>query len=125
MAAKSPEEVDAQFERCLNAGDVDGVVALYEPQATFVGQEGPPAIGHAAIRAAVAAFAAMKPKLKMGGTKIVPATANLAVSYNDWSMTATGPDGAPLALSGKATEIVRRQPDGSWLFVLDDPNMRG
>jgi ketosteroid isomerase-like protein len=40
MAAKTPEDVDRLFEERVNAGDVDGVLALYEPGATLVMPEG-------------------------------------------------------------------------------------
>jgi uncharacterized protein (TIGR02246 family) len=100
------------------------VVALYESQATFVPQDGHPITGTAAIRAAIASFAAMRPKLTMHIAKTVAFGPDLAVIYNDWTMTARSPDGSPVEGSGKAIEIVRRQEDGSWLFVLDDPFAR-
>ena len=40
MAARSPEEIDRIFERELNAGNLDGVVALYEPTAAFTVEPG-------------------------------------------------------------------------------------
>jgi uncharacterized protein (TIGR02246 family) len=125
MTARAPEDVDRLFAENLNSGNVDGVVALYEPRATFVPQDGPPVNGAAQIRAAIASFAAMKPALAMNVTKTVRAGEDLAVLYNDWTMTIAGPDGKPLEMSGRAIEIVRRQADGSWLFALDDPFARG
>jgi len=47
---------------------------------------------------------------------------DLAVLYNDWSLRA---DGKPAELVGKAMEVVRRQPDGTWLFAVDAPFARG
>ena len=47
---------------------------------------------------------------------MITAGDDLAVLYNDWTITASG-----LSLSGKAIEVVRRQPDGTWKFVIDDP----
>ena len=67
----------------------------------------------------------MRPALRMNVKTVVRSGDDLAVLYNDWSMSARGPDGGPLELTGKALEIVRRQPDGSWLFVVDDPWARG
>jgi len=49
----------------------------------------------------------------------------LAVLYNEWSGSMKGPDGQLMALAGKATEVVRRQADGTWRFIVDDPRMRG
>ena len=34
MAARTPDEIDRLFAQALNAGDLDGLVALYEPQAS-------------------------------------------------------------------------------------------
>jgi uncharacterized protein (TIGR02246 family) len=124
MNAQTPEDCDRLFGERMNAGDVEGVVALYETDATFVPREGPPVSGTAAIRAAIAGFAATRPRLEMRVTKTVTA-GDVAVLYNDWSMRATGPDGTPLATSGKALEVVRRQADGTWRFVVDDPFARG
>lgn len=33
----------------------------------------------------------------------------------------TGPDSKPMAMSGKSTDILRRQPDGRRLIVVDNP----
>ncbi len=50
----------------------------------------------------------------------------LAVVYGEWSLTGgTDPDGNPVNLEGRSTEAMRRQPDGSWLDVVDDPFSRG
>lgn len=125
MSARTPEDVDRLFAEHMNAGNVDGVVGLYEPQATFIPQTGALVTGAAAVREAIAGFAAMKPKLKMHITKTAKAGNDLAVLYNDWTATGVGPDGKSVDMKGRAIEIVRRQADGSWLFVLDDPFARG
>ncbi len=121
MSARSPEDCDRMFEQRANAADLDGLVALYEPRGAFVPQQGEAVTGTAAIREALAGLVAMKPKLKMGIKKVVTAGDDLAVVYNDWSLSAVGPDGTALDMVGKAIEIVRRQPDGTWRFVVDDP----
>jgi uncharacterized protein (TIGR02246 family) len=124
MPARTPEECDALFARYVNAGDVDAVVALYEPGASLVQQDRGTASGHGAIREALAGFAEMQPTLRMNVKQVVRAGEDLAVLYNDWTMSAKGPDG-PQELAGKAIEIVRRQPDGTWRFAVDDPWARG
>jgi uncharacterized protein (TIGR02246 family) len=116
MPAHTPEECDHMFEERINAGDLDGLVALYESDATFVPQEGDALHGTAAIRAALAGFVAMKPTLKMKITRVIPVGKDLAMIYNDWTMTAGGQNG-----SGKAIELMRRQADGTWRFALDAP----
>jgi uncharacterized protein (TIGR02246 family) len=125
MPAHTAEGCDALFAQYLNAGDLDGLVALYEPCASLVQQSGTPASGTAAIRAGLAGFVAMQPRITMNVIRVVRSGDDLAVLYNDWSLSAKGPDGNPIALTGKAIEIVRRQKDGTWLFAVDDPFARG
>jgi len=125
MAATTPAQCDELFARYLNAGNVEGVVSLYEPRASLVMETASPAQGTEAIRAAITQFAALRPTLTMNVVRVVRAGDDLAVLYNDWRLSGTRPDGSRLEDSGKAIEIVRRQPDGSWRFAIDDPRARG
>lgn len=125
MPARTPEDVDRLFAEGLNASNVEAVVALYEPTGVLIPEPGKMARGTAEIRTAITDFAAMKPKLTMGVKQVVRSGDDLAVVYNDWHMTAKGPDGQAVELSGRAIEIVRRQADGTWLFALDDAYARG
>ena len=38
-----------------------------------------------------------------------------------WSFDGTGPDGEPVHLSSKNADVLRRQADGTWHFVIDNP----
>ena len=124
MAAKNPEDVERLFEERVNAGDLEGVLALYEPGATLVRPEGD-VTGAAAVRAFWSQLLAAKPRVQTQVTKVVRVGDDLAVLYNEWSGSMRGPDGQATALAGKATEVVRRQADGTWRFIVDDPRMRG
>ena len=53
--------------------------------------------------------------------RVVTAGEDLALVYNEWSMSAKGRDGKPIVRTGKAVEVVRRQADGTWRFAIDDP----
>jgi uncharacterized protein (TIGR02246 family) len=124
MPARTPEDCDRLFGEYMNAADVDRVAALYEAEATLVLEGGTAAVGAAAIREALATFATMRPRLRMHVVKVVQAGPDLAVLYNDWTLTAVQPDGSPLEDAGGAIEVVRRQPDGTWRFAVDDPRAR-
>jgi uncharacterized protein (TIGR02246 family) len=124
MIARTPEDVDRLFGERVNACDVEGIVALYEPGATLVTPEAGPLVGHDAIREYLSPLPAMRPQIDMGVARVVQVTDDLAVVHHDFRLTLTGPDGSPMEIAGKATEIVRRQSDGSWRFLLDDPHMR-
>jgi ketosteroid isomerase-like protein len=56
MAATEPEQMHGTFEEAFNAGDIDALMELYEPDATLVPQPGALAEGTAAIRESLAWF---------------------------------------------------------------------
>ena len=125
LPARAPEDCDRLFSERVNAGDVEGVVALYEERGSFVQRDGSVATGRPEIRKAIARLIAARPFLRSDVARVVTAGENLAVLYNDWSLSAKGRDGDPIERSGKALEVVRKQPDGTWLFAIDDPYARG
>ena len=125
MAARTPEDINRLLAEAMAVGDVDAVVALYEPGGVLVSAEGVPTTGVAAIRAALARLAAMRPQLTMNVRRVVRTADDLAVAYNDWKLAAVDPNGREVTMAGRAIEVSRRQPDGSWLFAVDDPFARG
>lgn len=126
MAAKTPIEVDQLFAKALEAGDLEAIVALYEPQAVVPGQSGqPPAVGLDQIREAMRPFIELKPTNVVLAATVVAELDGVAILYDDWRGTGHAPDGSEAPLEGKAIEVVRRQADGSWKFIFDDPNARG
>lgn len=125
MPARTPEDCDRLFEDYVNAGDVEAVVALYEERGSLAQRDGAVATGHAAIRGVITRLVAIRAALRNDVVRVVEAGEELALLYNDWSMSARGRDGNPIQTAGKAIEVVRRQPDGTWRFAIDDPYARG
>ncbi len=117
MPARNPEDVGRLIVEAINNGDVEAVIALYEPGAVFLTQSGDLRSGTDAIRQQMAPFADMKPDFKINVDKVV-SSGDIALMYNTWSMSNS-------QLSGRAIEVARRQPDGTWLYVVDDPNTLG
>lgn len=122
MPAHKPEECDILIEQALKDKDLDAAVALYEPNATLVLDAGEVAIGKAAIREALKGFFAFDEVcFTREITAIQNSAGDLALLRGAWRATSTGPDGKPVTITGNNVEVVRRQPDGTWLFVIDNP----
>lgn len=121
MAAREPGQVQQEFVKAFNAGNVDALLALYEPGASFVPQPGKVVTGTDAIRDALGGFLALKGTIALTRQIVVPA-AELALLHGEWSLRGTGPDGKPVEMSMRSSEVVRRQPDGTWRYVVDNPN---
>ena len=120
MDAQSPAEVDAVFVKALNAGDLETMVGLYEPAAALTPSPGKTVVGTAAIREALAGFLAMKPTMRLT-CRVLGQSGDLALVTGRWELEGTGPDGKAVALKGQSVEVVRRQADGRWRFVVDNP----
>ena len=120
MPARTPEDTDRLFVEALNSGRIDDLVALYEPSATLMPSPGKLVNGSAAIRDALAQFIMAKPKMSLSA-KLVAQSGDLAVLTAKWELSMTGQDGKPAQMTGQSMEVVRRQSDGRWLFVIDLP----
>jgi uncharacterized protein (TIGR02246 family) len=120
MPAQKPEECDLLIAEYINAGNLDAAVDLYEPGATFLAGPGKTITGQAAIREALEGMLAGKPRLTMK-VPIVLQNGDLALLVSDYTAVMTGADGKPATIAARGTEVVRRQADGTWRFVIDNP----
>jgi ketosteroid isomerase-like protein len=105
--ARDPQDLERLLVSRERAGDVDGMVALYEPDAVLDDGRGRLMMGREAIRAFYAGVVATGRKYDFGDQRP-------AIISGDLALTSTrSPDGSVTA------EIARRQADGTWLWVID------
>ena len=117
MAATEAEQVIGRFCELFNAGDLDGLVGeLYEDDAVFIPPDSGPVSGKAAIAEVLKGF------LALGGTLSIVATTTMsngdaALTHSRWRLDIPG--GEPMEHT--SAELVRRQPDGTWKYAVDNP----
>jgi hypothetical protein len=105
--ARDPQDLERLLVARQHAGDVEGMVALYEPQAVVDCGDGTVLRGMNAIRAYFAGTVA-------GGRKFALGEQRPAVIGGDLALTSTRlPDGTVTA------EVARRQADGTWRWIID------
>jgi ketosteroid isomerase-like protein len=109
--ATRPEELSRLIAERLNAGDVEGLVALYEPDAVLALPDGQLATGAEQIRKAYQRLVADKPIFAPGTQRPTLRCADLALTSSR------------LANGVITAEVARRQSDGTWLWVLDKPDV--
>jgi uncharacterized protein (TIGR02246 family) len=120
MPATEPEQIHGLFEQAFNDGDIEALMALYEPDAALVPQPGVTAEGGDAIRDALRWFLDRRGRIALE-TKLVVRVGDLAYLANRWSLSGgTMPDGSPAELGATTAEVARRQADGTWLYVIDN-----
>jgi uncharacterized protein (TIGR02246 family) len=108
--ASEPEDLARLFVARANAGDAEGMAELYEPDAVLGYPPGQITVGRDAIRAVYEQLVAMN--LHFEVEEPLP-----TLRSGDLALTATRPKDN----TGGRAQVVRRQPDGSWLRVLDRP----
>ncbi|MFN0192034.1 MAG: YybH family protein [Aestuariivirga sp.] len=104
----------------VSAQDIEGVLATYEPGAVLVGQPGKPAMGTPALREAFKYFLALEPKIAITNQEVHQA-GDIALHSYTWKMSGKAPDGTAVEQSGLSVIVLRKQPDGRWLMVIDNP----
>lgn len=115
-----PEEFLNSYVEKFNAGNLSSLIDMYETDAYFVVQPGQAIYGLKNIRQSLQDFIAMNGNLE-SQVKGVIQTSNLALAITIWSFKGTGPDGKPVNISGRATDLLRQRSDGSWRVVIDNP----
>jgi len=119
MAAKTPLEVLEGIASIFPTGNIDKLLTLYDPDAVFVAEPGKIVKGLEAIREGLGNMLALnldfdlRPKkvLEMGDTALV---------ISQWTMKV--PASGEVVVSGKSSDVVRRQEDGSWVLIIDNPH---
>lgn len=108
--AATPEDLTRLFVERSNEGDAAGVAELYEEQAVMAYPPGNMTVGRDAIRALWEKVLANAPHFEQE-------TPLPTLISGDIALTSTPPrDGA-----GARAQVIRRQSDGTWLRLLDQP----
>ncbi len=109
--AAQPEDLGRFFMQRANAGDLEGLVALYEPGAVLAVPGRAQVAGKDAIRQALQRF--------LDGRPTISGESQPALRFGELALTSTRSAG------GATAEVARRQPDGTWLWVIDQPRIVG
>ncbi|MCP9446029.1 MAG: DUF4440 domain-containing protein [Nitrospira sp.] len=120
MPANTPRSLHAFFAAAFNSGDLDALVALYEPGAALATPEGLTQTGATQLRTSLQALIGMKGKMAIDTVYVIEAD-GIALLRGSWSLESSAPDGAPVTMKGQSIEVARRQHDGLWRFVIDHP----
>ncbi|MBH0176524.1 MAG: SnoaL-like domain-containing protein [Nitrospira sp.] len=116
----SPLDVITQLVAAMNAQNLESAMTLFEPGASFVIKPGVVVSGTAGIRQALEGFMLLKPTLTIEAHELVQA-GDVAQYCARWSLKGIDPTGTVVQLGGRSSSILRRQSDGRWLFLVDNP----
>ncbi|NSC25459.1 DUF4440 domain-containing protein [Streptomyces albus subsp. chlorinus] len=126
--AESPAELLRLLGERIKAKDLDGIIALHEPDAAVVEYDGSIARGHKGIREMYVEWFKSDPVLTVNPRQTVEAggkrgkiRGRTASIMGDYTLEQNRPDGTRESFTGNFCDIVRQQPDGTWLYLQDNP----
>lgn len=110
--AHEPEDIARLFMAFVQAGDFAGLATLYEDDAVLALPAGRTTVGNQEIAAVFADLLGGEQGFDASSSEVLP-----VLRCGDLALTSTRLPG------GRTTfEVARRQPDGSWRWVIDQPN---
>jgi ketosteroid isomerase-like protein len=113
MAPQNPEDICRVFQQFMRDGNIDGVLSVYEGEVAFRNASGRIRRGIDELKEELAPFAASKAVFDFTVTRVIEA-GDIALMQTDWTIS-------PQQLNVSAIEVARRQPDGTWRWLIGDP----
>lgn len=110
-----PQLMNETFARAFNSRRIENLLSLYEPEATLlVDGSGRVSKGHAAIAEELARLLEA-PGTMISRNNFCICHGGIALLRADFALR----EGARTIVAGSTAEVVRRQDDGSWLYLID------
>jgi ketosteroid isomerase-like protein len=114
-----PEGIVASLVERFNSGKASAMLALYEPEAVFIANDGRTITDHTEIAARLERDLKLGLPLRAKARHVFVAD-DIAQIVLDWSIEGLGPNGEHVHLGGAASDIVRRSADGFWRYLIDN-----
>jgi len=131
--AANPEEQNMSHEQstviaaiqtmttAFHNSDIAGVLASYEKNAAVMFEPAKQESNPIEFKKNFEEFFQLNPKFSYSGHEVYIAN-DLALHIAPWTMKGNAPDGTIIEQSGLSVAVLRKQADGSWLMVLDNPH---
>ena len=116
MTVTEPAQMNAAFARAFNSRNIENLLALYEPGAVLRVDGNEKSLTGLAAMAGELQHLLQAPGTMTSRNNFCIIHGDLALLRADWDLVAD--DGSVVA-SGSSAEIVRRQTDGTWRYVID------
>lgn len=114
MPATSPKEICRLFQEYMAEGDLDSVIGLYDPDAVFLNRSGEVKKGRQQLKEELAPLTTAKAIFRFRIKQVVQ-SGDIALMHTEWKVE------SPEPMSVYAIEVARRQPDGTWCWLIGDP----
>ena len=115
-----PEDLYVALGEAYGAGDLEAMLALYDPKAVFVIKPGRVTEGPAELRAALQRIVELRGRLIALPDTLVRSD-DLMLVLGKFTLSGRRRDGTPFENASRFADVLRRQPGGGWLIAVDNP----
>lgn len=116
MRVASPNQFPSAFAAAFSSGDITTVVSLYCADAVLVNPTGGELRDTESITNYLQRHLARKLIMRINTNNMV-VQSDIALLNNDFEML----DGHSISFSGSSTEVLRKETDGGWRLLIDQP----
>ncbi|MCT3897468.1 DUF4440 domain-containing protein [Elizabethkingia anophelis] len=115
-----PAEAVKYFRNCIVNGDLQGALSCFGEDAIYIERDGKEISGLQNIKKSMVQLCTWKPEI-VGSKHKVTIVGNLAIWIDKYSLKAIMPDGNPIEMSGATSCIMKKNDQGIWLWLVDNP----
>jgi len=108
------------FRHCILSGDQAGALSCFDKDATYIERDGREVKGLDNIKKSMEQLCNWKPAIKGLKQKVV-IVGDYAVWTDKWILNGLTPDGKPIEITGATSCMMKRNENGIWLWLVDNP----
>lgn len=116
----NPEGTVKYFRNCIHRGDLKGALSCFDVAATYIERDGQEIRGLANIEKSLESICSWRPEIK-GDKQRVTIVGDLAMWMDKYTVKAKMPNGDPVNMDGVTACILKRNHEGIWLWLVDNP----
>jgi len=120
MVAKSPEHAVELLDQAFNEGDLETILSFYEDAAVVVTEPGKTASGIDELRIFFERAIQSGGSAKQVKTQVIEAD-GITLFISRWTFHPAAAGSGVDARTFIATTVFRKQPDGEWKILIDNP----
>jgi uncharacterized protein (TIGR02246 family) len=120
MTSDSPDQAVKMVDEAFNRGDLEAVLGFYEPDAVVVREPGSEARGTAELRDFFTRAMRAGSSARQVKTRVIEAD-GVALFLSRWTLDSQDAENATNSREFVATTVLRRQADGTWKALIDNP----
>jgi uncharacterized protein (TIGR02246 family) len=120
MKVTDPKDLNEHYNDLFRAGDLEGLIDLYEPGAVLCPAPGRLLNGHEQIREQMKKLLSLQGELTATQLSCVQ-HGDLAMLHAKWGFKGSDSAGNTIDIGGHSSKLAKQGADGAWRYVMDLP----